>query len=662
MLNQDAMFIGIHYEYPFGGMAKRSEWLPTGPEDYKRDLAMIRDTGFDCIRIRIGLDSDLDDVGTLLELCHEEGISVLFGFATFYVHNDFIAEFPDCKSIDRNGVSYPLHPHDYRWQRCCLSHPVYHQRRNDLITACVRRFDSHPAVKDWDVHNEPHLGPGDFLCYNPFTIERFRQHCRAELSSIEEFNKRFGLSFDDFNQISPPHEPEQDPTAYWRFWREFMSKVLTDFLLEGVRLVKENVSDSSTRASFNFTFPWSPQRTGQDWWVTPKLGYASTSLYRGSEESTASSAGATLALLKALAQDKETWVTEFQGGPFRKDFLWRGIQLEAEINHVFSHAIDSLFIYRWDPLMAGAEPWINALVEVGNYDTERRLRTRDVISSLKPYQNLIRDGRNVEPRIGILMTRESLWVSALQNANLNEITTGLYGLFLDMGFEVTFVTDEMTADCSLDVICVPNVSALGPNEWDNLDGYMRRGGHVIAELPMHDQAQTLAAAEKIGIQVMEWMQPIYFIAGWSMDRADGQFGGFAFHERIRVSKHPGEVYALYRDTKETALMQMGPQGRMLMATFPLGRTYASSLHHTVRELLQNWLPDNLAPDMRIDGVPLEYRPLVEARIIESEDKTLLFVINRSGYDWEVEVTPRGYQTERIQLPHHGAAHRLVVPV
>ncbi len=661
MSAQDSMFIGIHYEYPFGGMAQRSEWLPQGPEDYKRDLAKIRDTGFDCIRIRIGLDSDLDDVATLLDLCRKEDISVLFGFATFYVHNDFIAEFPDCKSVDRNGDAYPLHVHDYRWQRCCLSHPEYRRRRNALLAACARRFDKHPAVQDWDVHNEPHLGPGDYLCYNPYTVEQFRRRCRTEFSTIDAFNRRFAQSFDGFQTVEPPYEPDEEPTGYWRFWREFMSQVLSDFLLEGIQIVKDHITDARARASFNFTFPWTPNRTGQDWWVTSQLGYASTSLYRGSEETTASSAGASLSLLKALAQDKETWVTEFQGGPFRKDFLWRGIQLEAEINQVFSHAVDALFIYRWDPLMAGAEPWINGMVDVDDYDTEKRLRTREVIASLKPYRELIQNGENVESRIGILMSRESLWVSALQNADLNGITTGLYGLFLDLGFEVTFLTERMTADCRLDVVCVPNISALDPDEWGSLEDYIRNGGRVIAELPLHDQSRTLAAVEKLGLQVEEWIQPIYFIAGWSMDQADGQFGGFAFHERIRVRRHPGAAFARYRDTGEPALIQMGPEGRLLVPTFPLGRTYASSLHHSIRELLRKWLPVDLAPDVEIAGLPSAYRPLVEARIVEHSEKTLLFVINRSGYAYDVEVTPRGYRAEKLTLPHYGAAHRLVQP-
>ena len=50
---------------------------------------------------------------------------------------------------------------------------------------------------------------------------------------------------------------------------------------------------------------------------------------------------------------------------------------------------------------------------------------------------------------------------------------------------------------------------------------------------------------------------------------------------------------------------------------------------------------------------------MEARLIESERGNLLFVINRSGYDWEVEIQPRGYGAEKLRLPNHGAAHRLV---
>lgn len=644
--------IGIHYEYPFGGMARRPEWLPEGPADYRRDLAMIRDTGFDCIRIRIGLDSDLDDVGDLLDICREQEIQVLYGFATFYVHNDFLEEFPDAKSLDRDGVAYPLHPHDYRWQRCCLRHPEYRRRRNQLLRDSLLRFRDHPAVADWDVHNEPHLGPGDHPCYNPHTLAVYRACCEERFPDVQTFNERFGQQFERFDSVEPPRIPEAAPDGYWRFWREFMSWNLSDFLLEAVRIVNELAP--SARASFNFTYPRAPDRSGQDWWVTSELGYASTSLYRGSDERTASSAGASLSLLKALAGDKETWVTEFQGGPFRQDFLWRGHQLEAEINQVFSHAVQALYIYRWDPLMAGAEPWINGMVEADNYDTEKRLRTREVLAGLRPHERIIATGRNVRARIGIHLTRESLWQASLKGIPLNEITTGWYALFLDLGFEVTFLPETVTTAPDVDLVCVPDVAGLEDGEWQVLQEYMRTGGRVIAELPMTSLEACRAAGRRLHLNCREWIKPIYFIAGWSLNNARQEFGGFAFHDRVLLKDFQGEVFAAFRDNGEPALIESGPEGRLLIPTFAMGHSYVSSFHHGLRNLLRSWLPPELEPDIAVTGVPDEYRPLMEARLVESDAGSLLFVINRSGFDWQVTVTPRGYAAAQVQLPTHGA--------
>lgn len=32
-----------------------------------------------------------------------------------------------------------------------------------------------------------------------------------------------------------------------------------------------------------------------------------------------------------------------------------------------------VIFYRWDPLLSGPEPWINAIIGVDTYDTGRRL-------------------------------------------------------------------------------------------------------------------------------------------------------------------------------------------------------------------------------------------------------------------------------------------------
>ena len=657
MGHRDGILIGTHYEYPFGGMATRPEWLPQGEDDWRRDLEVIKDTGFDSIRIRIGLDSSLDEVGRLLDICQELELGVLFGFATFYVHNSFIEAFPDAKVVDRQGVAYPVHEHDFRWQRACINHPEYRRQRDQLLADSATRFASHPAIIDWDVHNEPSIGPGDHACYSPHTVARYREDLAARFATIDEVNERWGTNIQDFADVEPPTEVEKDAGSFWRDWREFIARNLNEFLLAGISIIKRHAP--GVRASFNYTNPYGIQGNGQDWWILPQLDYASSSHYWGSGPRTGAEAGSRIALLKALAPGSQAWLTECQGGPFRSDILWRGINIEAEVNQVFSYASHAHYFYRWDPLMSGPEPWINHMVDADEYDTERRLATKRVIADLRRYEDLIAAGDTVPARVGIYLTREMIWAANAREAPISDTVVGLYALFMDMGYEVTFIPNDFSADCGLELVAVPFTLGISAAEGKAFRSYAERGGRFIAEMPMTSLEECQQFGQQLGLTCREWIRPIYFIAGWSVNDADGKFGGYAFHDQVLLDDYMGQPVATYRDSGEPALISTGPDGRILIPTFALGRSYFSSLHRGLRRLIQGWLPDSLSPDVAIRGVPDEYRSLVEARLVESDRGNLLFLINRSGYDWEVEVQPRGYQTEKVRLPTHGATHRLV---
>ena len=659
MTKQHAVLIGTHYEYPFGGMATRPEWLPQGEDDWQRDLEMIKDTGFDSIRIRIGLDSSLDEVGRLLDICQELELGVLYGFATFYVHDNFILAHPDAKVVDRQGTAYPQDIYDYSWQRVCINHPAYRQQRNQLVADCAKRFGRHPAVLDWDIHNEPSIGPGDHPCYCQHTVAEYQQDLAERFASIDELNQRWDTNYQDFAAVEPPHEIDSSTTSFWRDWREFSSRNLSQFLLEGADIIKEQAP--GVRVSFNYTNPYGIQQSGQDWWVVPEVDYASTSHYHGSGPQTAALAGSRIALLKALAPEKELWLTEFQGGPFtlRNEILWRGINIEAEVNQVFSHASHALYFYRWDPLMSGPEPWINGMVDADEYDTERRLATKRVIADLRRHEDLIATGQTVPSRIGIYLPREMVWAANARQAPLSDTVAGLYGLFLDLGYEVTFIPHSFSADCELDVVAIPFTVALTEAEQQAFERYLDRGGRVIAELPMTSLTDCQVAGDWLGLQCKALIQPIHWLPGWSLNDAQDRFGAFVFRDRVVLDGFEGQRIAHYRDDGAAGLIASGPEGRLLIPTFPLGRSYFTSLHRGLRRLVQTWLPDDLAPDIVIQGVPEEYRSLVEARVVESDRGSLLFVINRSGYDWEIEVAPRTFRPVKVKLPTYGATHRLL---
>jgi hypothetical protein len=188
-----------------------------------------------------------------------------------------------------------------------------------------------------------------------------------------------------------------------------------------------------------------------------------------------------------------------------------------------------------------------------------------------------------------------------------------------------------------------------------MTAWVAGGGRVVAELPMTGLDDCRRAAGSFGMECREWIRPDHWMAGWSLNDAAGGFGGFAFFDRVLAGRYAGTELARYRDVDAPGLVAAGPEGRILLATFALGRSYLWSLHRGLRRLLAGWLPASLPPDIELTGdVPEEYRSLVEARVLESAAGSLLFLINRSGYPWTVTAAARGYRAEQVRLPGYGA--------
>lgn len=194
------IWIGVHYKYPFGGMmADRLEWIPKGEEDWRRDLEMIKDT--DLIRIRVGVDSDIEHIATLLDICQELGLKVEFDSTMFYVSNEFVRKYPDSKMIMPDGERIPQDELDYRWPRACIHHPDFRRQRNQFFDQCAQRFKDHPAVIVWDVHNEPSFR--DCRCDN--TLAEFRRTLQMESGDVEEYNREFSTPFARWDDVVPPN-------------------------------------------------------------------------------------------------------------------------------------------------------------------------------------------------------------------------------------------------------------------------------------------------------------------------------------------------------------------------------------------------------------------------------------------------------------------------
>lgn len=646
MTKHHGVHIGVHYEYPFGGMmADRPEWMPKGAEDWRRDIEMIKDTGFDLIRIRVGLDSAIDDIATLLDICGDLDIKVVFGSAMFYVSNEFVRKYPDSATVWHNGVRMPKDELDYSWPRACVHHPVFRTQRNEFWEACAKRFKDHPAIISWDVHNEPTLGG----CYCDNTLAVYRKAVEEEFGSVDAYNKAFGTSFASIADLMPPKDRNDNIPAY-RHWRMFMIGELNQYLNEARDLVRKHAPDLPI--TYNPTDPFGPMHSAQDWWNLRGYDHMSCSLYWGSGEQTPGRA-ISLELLKALGPEKDVFISEFQGGgfTFSEHILYTGKHMVEELNAAFAHGIQGVIYYRWSPLLAGPEPWINAMIAVDTYDTEKRLTLKKGIAELRQYEAILDEGRSIAPSVGIFLTQEQIMHSSECGFDMSGAVSGNYSMLSALGYEAGIVLDEFDpATCPYDAMIFPYMY-IGSDLVPAIKEYAKSGRKAIVELPPADVEAAKAVGAALGLEVTGREQPLYWFIGWDLRGTgeepggeQGQYTAFAAHERLFMDAGKGKVLMTYGlDGRPAIVAPDGCDGNVLAFGFPLGRTHAGMLHHDLRNFVGGFIGQKVQPDIVVKGACDEYRPLIEARVIETDEEGLLFIINRGVYDYDLEIAVKGYE-------------------
>ncbi|MBL7697179.1 MAG: beta-galactosidase [Chitinophagaceae bacterium] len=662
---------GVHYEYPFGGMARRNEWIPKGEDDWRRDIARIKQTGFNSIRIRIGFDSDLDDVAKLLDVIHEHGMTVIFGFATFYVNDHFIETYPDSKIIGGNGEVGPRDKNDVRWQRACIDHPVYRTRRNKLIADCVSRFGKHPAVIVWDIHNEPSIGPVHNGCFCKNSLKKYRDELRKEFGQIGTLNKKFHVGYKDFNQVRPPAYRTAANEEFYIHWRSYMANDLNNFLTEGRDIVAKEIP--TAMITHNVTGFESLPSKGQDWWLF-KDGYKllSMSRYTGTDEK---SVAGTLGyeVLKAMNPDKLHWIEEFQGGPFPVPglkVLYSGKEAEIELNGALSHGFKGVYFYRWDPLLSGPEPQVNGMTEPDGIETDRRIGIQKAIKALQPHLSFIAHSQPLKPSVGIYFTRnqvmkaegDSLALAGLNNSGIANFESGAYQLLSDLGYEAACIVHGVDGLSKYKVVVFPYVADLTDQEISAIEKFVADGGSAVIDLSPFDHRTIERFSRVFGLQAGKSDILSYFpgfnITGWSvrgmgkLNVEDNAFAGYCFNERIALKGN--DVILKYDDNGEgAAVMPSKYNGRLLISGCRLFYSYGISMHPRTRQLVQSFLGRIIPPDINMEGTGEEFRPYVEARVLENQDSdsALLFVMNRCPHkSYELNISVKDYEPVKVKAP------------
>jgi hypothetical protein len=82
------------------------------------------------------------------------------------------------------------------------------------------------------------------------------------------------------------------------------------------------------------------------------------------------------------------------------------------------------------------------------------------------------------------------------------------------------------------------------------------------------------------------------------------------------------------------------------------------LHHGVRNYVSRFLASQIEPDVKMTGINPELRPYLEARVIQSRDKKLLFIINRCSLEFDLGVKLRGEEAMTLKIKPYCATKYL----
>ena len=179
----------------YGGDYTPEQWPR---EVWREDAALMREAGVNLVSVGIFAWAlietsegvfDFAWLDELLDLLHDNGVSVDLGTPTASPPAWFFANHPEARVVTRDGVTMGF------GARGMASHssPAYREGIVRISSALAERYGTHPAVVMWHVHNEYGVPVGED--YSPQSVEAFRGWLREKYGTLEALNTAWGTTF-----------------------------------------------------------------------------------------------------------------------------------------------------------------------------------------------------------------------------------------------------------------------------------------------------------------------------------------------------------------------------------------------------------------------------------------------------------------------------------
>jgi beta-galactosidase len=228
--------------------------------DWPRDLRLMAASGMNTVKFWAcwswinGTQGtyDFDDLDELMDLAGEAGLDVVINTILENAPYWLEEHAPHARYVDHEGraiqLTAAMNTPGGGWPGLCFDNEEVWQHAGAFLTALVDRYDGHPALKVWDVWNEPHLEPASYYpermyCYCDASIAAFTGWLQQKYATLDDLNRSWARRYSSWSQVKPPRVFESVPDLM--DWRAFWFDNLAAWLKRRTEIVRAAASSTT---------------------------------------------------------------------------------------------------------------------------------------------------------------------------------------------------------------------------------------------------------------------------------------------------------------------------------------------------------------------------------------------------------------------------------
>ncbi|GAA1967402.1 beta-galactosidase [Microbacterium deminutum] len=476
---------------PVRGIAYGGDYTPEQwpRETWDEDVALMREAGVDLVSVGIFAWAlietsegvfDFAWLDELLDLLHENGISVDLGTPTASPPAWFFAAHPEARVVRRDGAVMGF------GARGMASHSsaAYREAIVRIATALAERYAQHPAVVLWHVHNEYGVPVGED--YSEQSVQAWREWLRDRHGSLDELNRAWGTTFwgqryGEWAEVGAPAAAPSvvNPAQRLDFARFTDHKLRECFILERDAIRRYATQPITTNFMANQSW------TTDLWAWAREVDIVSDDHYLWAADPDGEIGLAIAADLSRSVGGGKPWIlmehsTSAVNWQPRNIAKRPGEMARNSLSHV-ARGADAILFFQWRASRSGAEKFHSAMIPHAGTGSRVWREVVDLGAALGTLDEL--RGSRVVADVAILWDFESFWAQDLEwrpsvDVSHAERVRAFYERLWRDGVTVDFALPGQDLS-GYRLVIAPAQYLVSAPDAANLTSFVERGGTLL---------------------------------------------------------------------------------------------------------------------------------------------------------------------------------------